>query len=364
MKLTPGEIYFIREIDVNTEAVTSYVKIGIVRKPKKDENRSSEDRALEHQTGNPRKLFVDSILQTPAVSEIENILHNLHAYEGIYGEWFDFTEDQFIDAKRIAAELVEQAIENEAIFQKAKKFGSQESANVFAQSSPDIRFWHDKLLKSEIRIKECKNIQGEIKNAYALELEAPKSIGEKKEKREELSPFIKVQEKKARLTFDIATFASDRPGLFEEFSKLVTTPPKGIFTISKPKDRQFELSEIDPDLFEYTLTAKSALLTYGAGQISREELHKVSLTLRGFEAKASWDKEIAQSNLKVQCGTHDGIEGVCKWRRKSEEKSEFDQDAFIEAHPRIAEKYFVATDLKPSLIVSKKRSYPHFKRKG
>jgi len=363
MKLTPGEIYFIREIDINTEELTSYVKIGIVRKPKKDEDRSSEDRALEHQTGNPRKIIVDSILKTPAVSEIENILHNLHASDRIYGEWFDFSENQITAAKRIAAELVQQAIENEAIFLKAKKLASKESDSTVVQASPEMLSWHKMLLESEIRIKECKKYQDEIKNAYALELAEPKSIGERKERREELSPYIKVQEKKARLIFDKKTFANDRPALFEEFSKIVITPPKGIFTISRPKDDQFELSEIDPDLFEYTVTAKSALLTYGSGQTSREELHKVSLTLRGFEAKASWDKEIAQANLKAQCETYAGIEGVCKWRRKSEEKSEFDQDAFLEAHPRIAEKYFIATDLKPSLIVSKKRSYPHFKRK-
>jgi len=31
MKLTPGELYFIREIDVRTGQLTPYVKIGIVR---------------------------------------------------------------------------------------------------------------------------------------------------------------------------------------------------------------------------------------------------------------------------------------------------------------------------------------------
>jgi len=362
MKLTSGEIYFIREIDINTQELTSYVKIGIVRNPKKDDKRSSGDRALEHQTGNPRKLFVDSILKTPAVSEIEKILHNLHAYEGIYGEWFDFTEDQFVAAKRIAAELVQEAIENEAIFLKAEELASQKSDSELAQATPAVVSWHNMLLKAEMRIKECQKYQDEIKKVYAVEYSEPKSLNEKIVRQAELSPFIKVQEKRAKSIFDVEAFAKDRPDLFKQFSKIITTPPRGSFTITRPKDRQYKLSEIDSKLFDYSITAKSALSTYATGQISREDLHKVSLTLRGFEARASWDKEISQANLKVLCKNYSGIASVCKWRRVSVEESVFDQLAFMEAHPRIAKKFFVTTDLKPSLIVSKKRSYPHLKR--
>lgn len=87
---TPGEIYFIRERDLLSHGTTNYVKVGLVREK---DDRGSEERLLEHQTGNPRELFIHKVVKTPAVSAIEGLLHGLFAAHRVSGEWFDFQPD-------------------------------------------------------------------------------------------------------------------------------------------------------------------------------------------------------------------------------------------------------------------------------
>ena len=355
MKLTAGEIYFIRETDKLTKRESSYIKIGLIRE---GEDRTSEDRALEHQTGNPRKLFVESIIKTPSVTEIENIIHNLYAEERIYGEWFDFSAEQFISAKKMAIDLVQMAIDNQEKFEIAESLSSTASKDETIKPKPEIIEWHSKLLAAEVRVKECVALQAEIKDAFKTIIAAPVETGTQKEKQEALAPYVKVQEKKAKLEFDLNAFMEARPELYAEFTKVVRTAPKGSFTITRPKDLVFELSKIDIALFQYSNEVKEELVKYQTGKVSQEELHTASLKLLGFEAKASWDKEIAQANLKSYCQDYAGIEGLCKWKRESKETLSFDKAALIEAHPKIAEKFMTEVEVAPAIIMQKKRAYP------
>ena len=85
MKITPGELYFVGEEDLINGTLTPLVKIGHVREK---EDRTSEERAREHQTGNPRHLRVLHAQPSPAVREIEKVLHAEFAPRRIGGEWF------------------------------------------------------------------------------------------------------------------------------------------------------------------------------------------------------------------------------------------------------------------------------------
>jgi hypothetical protein len=362
MKLTPGEIYFIRELDVHTGKETQFVKIGLVRE-KKGEERASEDRALEHQTGNPRKLFVESVIHTPAVSEIENILHHLHADDRVYGEWFEFTEEKFALVKQSAQDLADTASTNHEKFKIAASLGGKQSTKELLKPSEEASNWHKKLLSAESRKKECSALQQEIKNAFISELLQPKNYQEQIEKQEKLSPFVNMQEVKLRPKFDLKAFALSRPELYEEFSRVKMTEPKGSFLITRPKNLDLSLSTIDSGLFQYAEFARTTLADYKTGKSTEMDLHTVTLKLRGFEAKADWDKEIALVNLKVLCKENAGIEGICKWTRQPKEEKFFDEDAFLQAHPRIAAQYMVDGGDRRSVVVEKRRAYPHYKKK-
>jgi hypothetical protein len=356
MKLTPGELYFIREVDVRTERLTPYVKIGIVRE-KAGEERTSEDRALEHQTGNPRKLFVDSIIKTPAVSEIENIIHNLNAEERIYGEWFEFTDEQLDLVKNAAKELVRVATNNKEKFALAEVLAETASKPEMVKPTKEITQWHSRLLTAEIRINECKSLQAQIKTVFKGILAEPDQTATQNEKQNALAPFVKVQEKKMKMEFNLDAFASERADLYGEFTRVFITAPKGSFTITRPKNFIASLEKVDPDLYHFSILAKEFLSKFESKKATQEDLHVISLKLLGFEANASWDKEIAQINLKVFCQDYSGIEGICKWNRQSKEVAKFDKDAFIKSHPKIAEKYKVEVQPSASLIVQRKRTY-------
>ncbi len=118
MILTPGQLYFINEQDIQTGARSNYYKIGIVRDA---DDRDSKNRLLEHQTGNPRKLCIVETLNMPAVEAVETNLHYLFASKRVMGEWMSFTGDELKGAIAKAKELAAQMQENIKDFEKAEK---------------------------------------------------------------------------------------------------------------------------------------------------------------------------------------------------------------------------------------------------
>ena len=119
MILTSGEIYFIGEFDLKSGQRTEYVKIGIVRHGAKEE-RTSEDRLLEHQTGNPRRLEIIHTVTTDAVEAIETNLHYRFARHRVYGEWMRLDSKLLEEAKAEAESLRDQLATHVKTFQKAE----------------------------------------------------------------------------------------------------------------------------------------------------------------------------------------------------------------------------------------------------
>jgi hypothetical protein len=95
MKFTPGELYVIGEIDLRTNQKTNYYKVGIVREKKE---RTSAERLKDHQTGNPRKLFVHDFIKCRVVEKVETVFHNLMAPKGVRGEWLELDESELAQA--------------------------------------------------------------------------------------------------------------------------------------------------------------------------------------------------------------------------------------------------------------------------
>jgi hypothetical protein len=139
----PGEVYFIRGVDLISGEKSPYVKIGLVGDRKESDNgtsnddesnvdeglgeepevessngdssndeaevesttyeqfkeRKSRDRLKEHQTGNPQKLVLDDARVVPsvAVSATEKAMHNLFALKRVRGEWFYVPEDSELE---------------------------------------------------------------------------------------------------------------------------------------------------------------------------------------------------------------------------------------------------------------------------
>ena len=71
IKLTKGQLYFLREKDYLTGEISRYVKLGLVRNEKRTEKRIGE-----HQTGNPREIYDYCSIESPFVEHLETLIHH------------------------------------------------------------------------------------------------------------------------------------------------------------------------------------------------------------------------------------------------------------------------------------------------
>ena len=104
----PGIIYFVQEKDLLGYSTPNYVKIGLVKD--NEIGRSGEDRKDEHQTGNPRPLYIAHSITTKAsVSKLESLIHQKLSLHRHRGEWFvkpNGEIDPFIKESNIINELL------------------------------------------------------------------------------------------------------------------------------------------------------------------------------------------------------------------------------------------------------------------
>ena len=343
MKLTSGELYFIRERDFQTKEISRYVKIGLVREK---DDRASQDRALEHQTGNPRELLIYKVIKTPAISEIENIVHGLFATERVSGEWFDFTEEKLAEAIDTAQNLADEALLYEDEIITAAGLAKVISTDTIIDPSVEALAWHGAFLRAEAIGKYCTEFAEGMRNVFreAIEREEP------------VEHIAVLRERKDRKIFDSVAFELKYPDLYVQFTK-VTKKIAPRLTWSRPKDFDKSISRLHPELYEYGTSLEGLAEQARGGKVSKELLHKHYLRLLGFGARADWEVEIARANIQTLCGDSGGIEGVCKWSRIEKETRSFDQAAFMEAFPDIAEEFMHLESQSPSLIVDPKQGY-------
>ena len=109
-----GEIYFNREVYFLTAETSQYVKMGIVQ-----EERKSEDRKKEHQTGNPREITIETRIEdTPDALGLESTLHNRFNARRINGEWFLLDSQEIENIKLVGLSLRDEQISNLPYYEK------------------------------------------------------------------------------------------------------------------------------------------------------------------------------------------------------------------------------------------------------
>jgi len=343
MKLTSGELYFIRERDFQTKEISRYVKIGLVREK---DDRASQDRALEHQTGNPRELFIHKVIKTPAISEIENIVHGLFATERVSGEWFDFTEKKLAEAIETAQNLADEALLYEDEIRAAAKLAKVLSTQAMIEPSAEAMAWHGAFLRAEAIGKYCAEFADGMRDVFR----------EAVQRSEPVEHIAIMRERKDRKVFDPVAFELEYPDLYVQFTKR-TKKIAPRLTWSRPKDFDKSISRLNPELYSYGESLEGLTEQTRKGKASKEVLHKHYLRLLGFGARASWQLDIAKANIQTICGDSAGIDGVCKWSRVEKETKIFDQPAFIEAFPDIAEKFMHLESQTAALIIDPMQGY-------
>ena len=343
MNLTPGELYFIGETDLLIMKETPYVKIGLV---KEVGDRTSQARASEHQTGNPRRLHVAKVVKTHAISEVENIIHKLYAPQRISGEWFHFTTTELKGAISTAQTLSKEISTNIASFQQAAKWKDELSTEKILKPTPAILKTYDEYQRAQVRITRCSEIIKQVKDLFREAI----ATGE------EVSHMARWQEKALQVKFDQSQLQAEYPKLYEEFCE-TSESLFARFGVIKPKDPLPPLERIDKQFFNFALELEEVIEKAKRNKVKKEELFQQYLRLLGFKARAELDQDISAAIIQAVCKRAGGIEGVCKWQRIMKFGETFDEEGFIAAHPKIAKKFMVTVQPSPAFILAQKHAF-------
>jgi T5orf172 domain len=349
MSQTAGEIYFIGEKDLRSREITPYFKVGIVRENPNNADRDSTQRLLEHQTGNPRELYIESVVKTDLVELVETLLHKKFAPFGVRGEWMKLTESELNQVKVEALALSKEAKGIITDLQKAAKLANEKSDEIIIPATDELVVLNMTYLEANAKLKASSEMFGVIKEVLSDALEA-------EDEDEDVQVFVQVQERKGRSIFDEESFKAKYGAIYSKFvvSKSVV---KGTASYSGSRSFKKDFVDFDPTFAKMVDGFEPLVNKITAGKETKESLHAFSLELRRATAEAEWSKMKAESKIKVACGTHAGIEGVFKWVRTEKITQSLDKTSLKEAHPDLVAEFTTTGETVKAVIVDPKKGY-------
>ena len=346
-KLTPGTLYIDRDQDLLSGDWGQYIKIGIVRNDKEASIRNKE-----HQTGNPRQIHVIFSVESPMVEDLETQLHHIFAPHRVLGEWF-LLDDQAVasrvipEAKRIIAEQHRCL----GAFQSKAKLKTIESTGIVRAPTPEEIQLHSLVVKAkhELVIKQAKldTNKGMLINC------AKNSSG--------ISGVLELQRKLTKPTLQKPKLKTEHPEVYQHYETIQLSEPKGSIMIKGTSS----LKKLDTRLYDDKQQAT------GASAFSRRHLdmslcernptiidyHSHYLRDLGGVAKARWIYESLRTDLAVQLGHDEGIDGLIAWKRVCKEESKFDASTFAADHPALYETYLASEKTSVAIMISLCRPY-------
>jgi len=349
MATASGEIYFIGEKDLRTKELTQYFKVGIVRENPENADRDSTQRLLEHQTGNPRELYMESVVKTELVELVETLLHKKFAPLGVRGEWMLLNSDELAKVKLEADLLASEAKAIISDIQQAEKLAKIQSDEDVIPATDDLRQLNEIYLQSNAKLKACEEMFDVIKEIFAEALDD-------EDEEEEVEAFVQVQERKGKSIFDEDSFKVKYLDIYSKFTVTRTTV-KGTPSYVGSRSFKKEFKDFDPNFATMVESFESLVDKIKAGKATKESLHGFSLELRRVNAEALWTKMKSESKIKVACGTHAGIDGVFKWVRTEKVTESLDKKALKEAHPELVAEFTTAGESTKAVIVDPKKGY-------
>lgn len=345
MKTTPGQIYFLKEKDYLTGEEGPYVKIGLVR-----DDKETEKRIKEHQTGNPRKIYDHATLSMRFVEHAETLLHYLFGEHWVTGEWFKMTEEQIEqaigDCERINAEQL--AIEE--AYLASIELKTQLSNGEVLPAQPSDKAVHEKAvqLKEELSI-----IGGQLtlcKNRLLRNLENANGI----------AGVLDVLHKEAGTSWDEAAFKTEHPALYEQYcttsSKLTGSYSlQGVRSLKKLDEILYGQIKASNDALPKELTIDRDKVLPRTEYIETLHLSYIHLSKQLYET--DWAYKQLEYQLQQRMGIHDELAGIAKWKRVEKESLKLDKEALFAEHPDMEGKYSVERAAGVAYLVRGWREY-------
>ena len=320
----PGEVYVIGEYIPGTNTPTGQYKIGMTQN-----DRSTYDRMIEHQTGNPNRLFIHGFVWCQASYLVEKMMHNQWNANRIGQEWFTLTP----------AELVQ-------VMADIATFEAQHSPNIVA-----IRQYYyaapnpgDHPGLNAAQMAQAQTLRD---NAYDL----CKDMAELKFEYETLKHQLLVKNGVNAVVDSISKIKITPP--YTEFShSLLPATVKAQYTnLSQRRkdDFRFIFTQTGAEVCNISLSSAHWRNTFPALEATlqavkanwtntvqptitiatantnsqprtaaHETLHEEYVNkLREYEEKKV-EKELIELELRILCADYEGIAGVCRWMRATQ----------------------------------------------
>ena len=341
MKLNSGQLYFFTEQDIKTGQRTCNYKIGIVREA---DGRDSKDRLLEHQTGNPRKLVVEAVLdKVPAVEYVETNLHHLFARNRIMGEWMEFTPAELQIAIAKASELKAEMEANLPDYKKAEELKKVISNGIKIAPTHDSQYWFEEILTFKEIIETCKVALAKYDDYLYVAIEQGVS-----------APGVaKVQKRAGAKKFDEGMLKANYPALYEKYSS-TTSEIKGSFRLASSENFVPDISSLTSEqvmlVTDFVELLENADPSLDTGFV----LHEKHLAVLEVLQYAEYRKDIADAKLRVLTGDNEGIEGICTWKREEKFTTILDKKELQKKHPDEFNSCIVEGKATEALIVDPK----------
>jgi hypothetical protein len=322
METTQGEIYFIREHEVG--GFSPYTKIGLITYKN---DRNSQSRISEHQTGNPRELSVFRYVPTFCVSAAETYMHRKYASLRFHGEWFQLSESQILEAVDFCESLAKRFDGEKEVLDKADELKDIVSNGETVGTSEEAQKWLNEYWRARLIVKRCDSIT----TVYH------RTIGDADEQGEDVSGTAAIQDRAPSAVFNEKGFKAKYQDLWTQHLIEKNVPPRFI-----PERISGDSLPVDDFQAEFNVLAskmEKALSTEGGKSHTLFDIHEVYLDLLSYEKQAQVDEGLAEAHLKVLCSENDGIEGVCKWTRRSTVKETLDKTMLKSNHPKEYEEF-------------------------
>ena len=339
MKLTPGEIYFIGERDHLTGVTSPYYKIGIVRA---DDTRGTVNRLNEHQTGNPRPLFIHTVIPCELVERVETLMHGLQARYRLGGsEWFEFDELVLEETIRTTQAYAEQTTAAAEFFKAAEELKSERANDVVLPATDELRDLHLNLLVAEATVKQFDLVLTDIRKAMREAIERGEKVG----------GAAQIANISFKEVFDKDALKAAHQELYERYIK-VTVSESRSWSISRAGSKE-EIErrltdKIEPIIHEINLAIAAA----HAGEIPKSQLNEQVIIIREHQAAAKWESELYLAQLKVAVGTNAGIEGLCKWGMSSKTTKTFQEAPFMAENFELYKQFLILRQVGGGMLLN------------
>ena len=339
---TPGTLYFIRENDPFAEAAGHYVKIGLVRD--NGSGRSSNDRLLEHQTGNPRQLVVaGSIATVASVSAFESAVHQRLAPHRVNGEWFRTPSEgitRFIDEATHVQEGIEQVTTGSSTISTLCAGVDSGMDKPSCRESEEL---HNEAIRLSSRIQGIKQLQQMIK----LQLQC---LGGSEAA--DIEGICRHQFTRSAGRFDESGFRSAHPAIFEKLAR------EDIGQNFRMRGMQRNTRNEERKKLEGICDGQTSGCD-GPVQLNRttkaEQLHAQWIDLLSELQPLTLQLKLHENSLKLICGSDAGIEGICSWKRRV--KKSLNRTQLAENHPELADEFTLISAPRWSFHVNAWRPY-------